>query len=480
MKKVCLFIAAVVLALASCDEIKKGPDGSENGDPDTPGEVVKPGGDGKEDDKDPIAVLTPDEQKVKLEEVAENLMDEYPATEFEEFFKLADSFAETYFDNVSDQYWDPFFEYCEERGEDMFFFEEKEEEKNGEIHRSWNMEAFLEFSDFHGLLTLGTTSATCEDYDGTKMVFSIGNDNYVVELTASGKVATAVYTYEDIYGYEDYNGYWDEQNECWVDEYVMVHGKDRYHFEVDVPEKINLSITKNGKDFASADFAFEQRFSAEGVNLTMDCFKVTATITIDDHSVIIERTGYDAATGKASLSYILKKGAKVIAKAELSGDVKVDLVTENDEWSSGYGTYLYPEFTIAKNFNVYLDVLGELQVKGNCTDVLSFAENVENFWDAENDTQAERAVDNMNNYIDLGIYYDKSSTLQADIVMDYYVEKDDYYGNTWYELEPVIVFSDGSKYAFYEYFDEDSFTGLESSFELWLELYETMLEHYFD
>ena len=105
---------------------------------------------------------------------------------------------------------------------------------------------------------------------------------------------------------------------------------------------------------------------------------------------------------------------------------------------------------------------------------------MENFWDSENDNQAERALDNINNYFELGLYYDMTSSLQAEIVMDYFVEEDDYYGDTWYELEPIIVFPDGSKYAFYEYFDEDSFTGLESSFELWLNLYETMLEHYFD
>lgn len=468
MKKTFLLIAAM-FAIASCGETNLTPDPDPIPDP-LPLPTPKPG------DK----VLSPDEQKVKLEEIAENFMNEYPAAEFEEFFKLADKFAETYLDNVSDEYWDPFFEYCEERGEDMFFYEEKEEEKNGEIHRSWNTEAFLEFSQLKGLLTLGATSATCEDYDGTKMVFSLGKDKYIAELITSGKTTTAIYTYESIYGYEDYNGYWDEQNEYWVDEHVMVHTKDRYHFEVEVPEKINVSVTKNGKDFAKAVFVFDNRFSADGVDVTVDCFQVTATITIDGHSVVLGKSGYDAATSKAVVTCALKKGEDIIAHTQISGDAKMKLVTEEDEWSNGYDTYTYPEFTLAKNFDIYMDILGELQVRGKCTDGVSLAENVENFWDAENDTQAERAVDNMNNYVEAGLYYDMTAPLQAEIVMDYFVEKDDYSGDTWYELEPIIVFSDGSKYAFYEYFDEDSFAGLESSFELWLDLYDTMLEHYFD
>lgn len=466
MKKTILLIAAI-FAMASCGKT----DPTLDPDPILPNPPApNPGGE----------VLTPDDQKLKLEEVAENFMDEYPAAEFEEFFSLADKFADTYLDNVNESYWDPFFEYCEERGEEMFFFEDKEEKKNGEIHRSWNMEAFLEFSDIHGLLTLGATSATCEDYDGTKVVFSLGKDNYVVELNASGKTTEAVYTYENIYGYEDYNGYWDEQNGYWVDDYVMVHSKNHYYFEVQVPEKINLTVTKNGKDFASAVFVFENSFSADGVDITMDCFHITATVTIDGHSVVLGKSGYDAATGKAAVTYALKKGEDVIVYGQFSGDVKAELVTEDDEWSGGYDTYTYLDCKLAKNFDFYLDILGKLQVRGKCSDAVSLAENVENFWDAENDNQAERALDNINNYFELGLYYDMTSSLQAEIVMDYFVEEDDYYGDTWYELEPIIVFPDGSKYAFYEYFDEDSFTGLESSFELWLNLYETMLEHYFD
>ena len=462
MKKLSLLMLIAVAALTSCDKIKK--------DEDTP--VSNTGA--------PIKELLPAEQKVKLEQIANNLMDEYPATEFEEFFQLAESFSETYLYNVSDQYWEPFFDFCEEREEEMFFYKEEESEKNGNIYYKWNVQAFLEFSQLQGLLTLGSTSLTCQDYDGTKMIFSLGKDNYVVELAASGKTTTAKYTYEDIYGYEDYQGYYDESTGYWVDKYVMVHYNDNYQFEVKVPEKIKLSITKNQNDFASVVITFDNRFTSSGVDVTMDCFQITATVTIDEHSVTLGRTGYDAATGKAQASYILKKGDKTITQAQFSSDVKMELVTENDEWSYGYDNYTYVEFTLAKECYIYVDVLGELQVQGTCSDIISLIDNIENLEDADNDSQAERAVDNINNFVNLGIYYDKSVTRQADVVMDYYVWTDDYYDESWYEPEPIIVFPDKSKYAFYEYFDEDSFVGLNNSFQLWLKMYETMFEHYFD
>ena len=312
------------------------------------------------------------------------------------------------------------------------------------------------------------------------MVFTLDGNEYQADIKASGNGVKAVYTYEDIYGSENWDGYYDEETGYWVDNYVFVHYEDTYHFEVIVPEKITATVKKNGADYASVEITFTRRFNESGVSLTTDCFMVTSSVTIDGHTVVIEKTGYDAATGKAGVSYTLKKGAEVIISAAATADVKVELVTEEDDWGNGYDDYMYPEFTLAKNFDVYVDILGQLQIIGKCTDGIALAENIENVFDADTESQAERAVDNVNNYADLGIYYDKSVTRQADVIMDYRAVVDDYNDYTWYDIEPIIKFPDGSKYAVYEYFDEDSFAGLSNSFDLWLSLYETMLEHYFE
>ena len=469
MKKTLVLLVAAVFALPSCGNLSSNLD--QDGD-DSGVTVVPPGNTGS-----PMETLEPSAQKKKLEDVAEALMDEYPASEFEEFFELSAKFCEKYLDGYD---WDAFYEYCEEKGEEMFFYTEEETEKNGETCYKWTTEGFLEFSQFNGMLVLGENAATCKDYDGTRMVFTLDGDEYQADIKASGNGVKAVYTYEDIYGYENWDGYYDEETGYWVDNYVFVHYENTYDFEVTVPEKINITLTKNGADYASVEMSFTRKFNESGVNLTTDCFLVTSAVTIDGHSVIIEKSGYDAATGKAGVSYTLKKGAEVIMSAAATADVKVDLVSRNDEWDGGYDDYLYPEFTLAKDFDMYVDILGQLQIIGKCSDGVALSENIENFYDAGNDSQAERAIDNINTYIDLGIYYDKSVTRQADVIMDYYVETDDYNDFTWYEIEPIIKFPDGSKYAVYEYFDEDSFSGLSNSFDLWLSLYETMLEHYFE
>lgn len=498
-------MASLMLAFAACDEIiptpDDGPDEEQtenNGDKDGDGKE-----DGKEDGKnegegengesengdgengdgngdtppEDDAPLEPSAQKVRLETIAENVMDTYPADDFKDLFSLIEKFYVTYFEDVNEYYWDPLFNYCEERGEEMFFYTEEESAKGGATYINLTTEGFLEFSQLHGLITLGANSMTCEDYDGTKMVFDLDGDSYVVEVTPSGKTTTAKYTYNDVWGGEYNDGYWDEESDMWIDDYVVIHYNDKYQFEVEVPEKIDAVITKNGSDFATVALEFTQSFSKNGVDVTTDCFKVSATAEIDGHTAIVEKSGYDASTGDAYASFTLKKGSEVVLKSKASAKASFTLVTERSESESYYYDYTYPEFSVAKDFDFNIDVLGELQVKLTCTDGLKVADYVMNFYDAEDVNSVERAIDNINNYVTCGIYYDGTDVCQADVVMDYYVDKGDTY--EWYELDPILVFPDGSKYAFYEYFDEEAFDGVIKSFDLWLEMYETMLDHYF-
>jgi hypothetical protein len=59
-------------------------------------------------------------------------------------------------------------------------------------------------------------------------------------------------------------------------------------------------------------------------------------------------------------------------------------------------------------------------------------------------------------------------------VLDYYLYDD--YGESWWEVEPILVFGDGSKYAFYEYFTESDADRFGNRFEDWLEGYEDLFD----
>ena len=100
-----------------------------------------------------------------------------------------------------------------------------------------------------------------------------------------------------------------------------------------------------------------------------------------------------------------------------------------------------------------INLLGELQVEGKCSDLVRMAELADAY--VEDEDEFERVIDIMNSLIDIHLYYDCTSTEQASIELEPMMETDEYYGEYYYWAEPVIVFNDGSRYLFYEYFDEE-------------------------
>ena len=50
------------------------------------------------------------------------------------------------------------------------------------------------------------------------------------------------------------------------------------------------------------------------------------------------------------------------------------------------------------------------------------------------------------------------------------------YGEEYYWIEPVIVFDDGTRYFFYEYFDDRIFEDLVEDFEDFIYDYEDMVD----
>ena len=57
---------------------------------------------------------------------------------------------------------------------------------------------------------------------------------------------------------------------------------------------------------------------------------------------------------------------------------------------------------------------------------------------------------------------------------------DEGYGYEYYWIEPVIVFEDGSRYLFYEYFDDEIFDDLVAAFEDFIYDYEDMVENIYE
>ena len=77
--------------------------------------------------------------------------------------------------------------------------------------------------------------------------------------------------------------------------------------------------------------------------------------------------------------------------------------------------------------------------------------------------------------VDLAVYYDGTSVKQARIEFEP-VADETFYGEEYYWIEPVIVFDDGTRYFFYEYFDDRIFEELAEDFEDFIYDYEDMVD----
>ena len=123
-----------------------------------------------------------------------------------------------------------------------------------------------------------------------------------------------------------------------------------------------------------------------------------------------------------------------------------------------------------------MDIIGEIQVKGSCSNAMEAAEELELIWEAlsyynhetggektPNLIEANRHVDNFNAKFKINVYYDGKDTKQAAVKFAI-AETEVYYGRTYYDVIPIIEFNDGSKYKIEEFFTEHAFGDLIDSF----------------
>ena len=120
-----------------------------------------------------------------------------------------------------------------------------------------------------------------------------------------------------------------------------------------------------------------------------------------------------------------------------------------------------------------VNILGELQLKGSCNDLNDLSSYCSDDYYSEKD--CEKAAERASKLLDMGIYYDGTSTRQADIEFDPVVDEG-YYGDVYYWIEPVLVFGDGTRYFFYDYFDDRIFEDLANDFDDFICDYEDMIE----
>lgn len=476
---------AVLSVFASCDELGLGNNNEE--------------GAGQ-----PTKELQPDEQKAKLEQVAVKMLEMTPAEDAEEFLKLADTFFSEYMYN-EDYDMEELFCFFEEAGEDMYTEEERDyfnTAKNQYISES-SSNMLIVLSNKKGEFSFGKESVEQVDstYAGLKLNIPMDGKDYVAEIKVSGKTTEA--TFLDYY-YDSYesSGYWDEMRQEWVEKEITRIYDHKSQCTIEVPEKIEVGLYEGGKPVATITMDIQKNFTDKKIVLTVDNFNVKTKVTLDNgYEIVMDEVKYNGASSEASASMIIKVDAVSLVSAKASCDLQLEEKEIKYEYSNGYSIYNNLIVKKSKNINIAVDLLGMVQFKGKCTDGKAVSEEIDAYYDAlrnyddqtgnyksPDEAAGLRHLNNINAKLDLGVYYDGGSNKQAKLEFEMSKESGwDMNGDglvnaqdVCYDIIPVIVFNDGSRYTVEDYFTEEAFENLLDSVENYGEGYDDLLGIYTD
>jgi hypothetical protein len=412
MKKLFLASLFVMMSLVACDKI------NQNGN--TP--------------------LNVDEQKMKFVTVADDLMNELAATEFEDVMRtVSDLYLSCESTFASDTYDVSALESVfEERYDAIYSYEELNQYTTRESY-------MLLLSNLKGKITFGKNAATFQNADNTVIEYTDTDGvNWTAELTPVGNVQN-VYLGEFVDSW--YNGSYTRE------EYIRI--------TISVPEKLVVALKKNGTDYLSVTYMFDVAVSSGGLDVSRDRVATALTFNVDGLQVTINNAAYNASSGSMEASTVITKDGNLIFSERLTAEAKVNEAAET---------------VTAKNINVEVDIMGAMQIKGSCPSLNSIIEIMDES-EPQSERDWERMVNNMNTMFDIKVYFDGGNAVQS-IVNFEPRWQDGSYSSYW--VEPAIEFNDGSRYLFEEYFTGSDFDGVANDMESFVERYERLLNRYFD
>lgn len=267
--------------------------------------------------------------------------------------------------------------------------------------------------------------------------------------------------------------------------YEYYYDEDDMNIVAFVPNKIEITITIDGKEHLYI-----------GLNTNISNLKTWApetTVRINGGYEFKSSVSGNSKGLEAQTSFT-KDGKSILRAAAV---VAINDFTDIDNWFYEYYSDYYEEYMTYLNPGEYfmdhvktgsaqLDILNlSCVMKGDFKDLAKKIEEYDDQYDYYDEDwnylpdQAKKYYEKVckliNDNIDIVIVYNDTKELVAEVAMSVAKEYDDWDDEYHYYAEPVLVFSDGSKYAFYEYFTERAFGDLIEEIGEIAEYYEDMI-----
>ena len=216
-----------------------------------------------------------------------------------------------------------------------------------------------------------------------------------------------------------------------------------------VPERIDINVTQGGQNIITATATFNLNNIAENArfDLSSNNLDVTAKVVINGrYTIDVSKVKY-VANGESSASFSISNGSAVI----VSGNAIANTRISNPSYDK-------VDLNSLTAISVSVDILGRVQIKGQCSDGVALKDALDDLKDYRYDeNEYKNALNRINNLYTAQTFYNGDGTVRANMMLEPY-SKTSYSSQQRWDNKPVIIFtSDGSKYAFDEYFTGSQF-----------------------
>lgn len=465
------FLFTVIVSIGS---ISCGSDDKD--DPSNPDTVINP----IEPSKD--NAMSPTDQKEYLETVALEFMDMIPSSDFRDIVDLGKYISDTYgedydWDNVGDWAEDAFDVAREALGTKTT---ESETEKWGSYTYKYNFiytnyKALLLASNFTGHFTARNGRWVLEKANDLQFAFTDKrNQQCVLKIETSGSIKKVhAFNIDEWKDYDDDSkGYTYTSNEYY----------DRTQYTIGVPERIVVTLTQGGNQVVrtTVNIALGS-ISSEEFDISKNSLSLSALTEFNNgYKFDISKVTYTANTN-ASVSFVMSKNGTSLVTMGVSADVN-DLPSVN---VSAFSSESYDEDDYdfdkvnGKNAYVKLDILGKIQIQGTLSDVRKFANYLEDASDNDRDEKNFKSyISQANSLADVNLFYDGKNVKQATILLEPFADEN-WNGRTYWEVEPVVYFYDGSSYSTFEaFFNEKDFKKTIDTFKTLANKYADLIDEH--
>ena len=327
---------------------------------------------------------------------------------------------------------------------------ETQENKVDVKNLKWDRTYTIDMTGAKGHYTLdaeGKGTKVAGDFKDFQIAYAVEGHNYVADITFTNSDKTFILEEDE----SQTNEYLDN-NDQWVScEGMVRHSK----VILKVPATMKAEFTVDGKKqfVAEGALTFNGYESLEEAPVVKDItVDVNLTVTAGDYTLNLSKLSLKGGTFDETFTFKHNKKQLLSVTSKATGLNYVEKVgVKSGEEEEGDIPFACDNATVA------VDVLGQVQVKGN----LKFNDGYSKYLtllDSEPKTveEANALLKQLEPYYNLNVYYDKGNTVQAYVRAKAY-EMEDEDGEKSMDIAAVIYFQDGTSQAVTEFFTADNF-----------------------